>query len=78
MGSNEILNIKQPGVQETKLFRLAVEKEGVGSWKQIWEAQPLLQKRTVVDLKDKWRNMNKAKAHSFLKVSSKTNMPIDV
>jgi len=74
----KILNTKQTGMQETKLFRLAVQKEGVGSWKRIWETQPLLQKRTVVDLKDKWRNMNKAKVPSLLKLSSKTNMPIDV
>lgn len=66
-------------MQETEFFRLAVAEVGVGAWHEIREAQPLLQRRSEVDLKDKWRNMNKNKTKGpMLKQSNKTNMPIDV
>ena len=46
--------------EETALQR-GVELYGEGSWQTILERKHFKKERTVVDLKDKWRNLQKKK-----------------
>lgn len=39
-----------------------VKKFGAGSWARILSSYEFSESRTAVDLKDKWRNMNKHEA----------------
>jgi hypothetical protein len=44
--------------EEVAKLRRGVQKHGVGSWAQIFEGAPF-PGRTAMDLKDKWRNLNR-------------------
>ncbi len=48
--------------EETEAFLAGVEMYGVGNWQKVHDACASLfgQRRTTVDLKDKWRNLVKA------------------
>lgn len=48
--------------EETEAFLAGVEAHGVGNWQKVYDACASLfgQRRTTVDLKDKWRNLVKA------------------
>eukprot|EP00802_Teleaulax_amphioxeia_P019116 Tamp_19337.p2 GENE.Tamp_19337~~Tamp_19337.p2 ORF type:complete len:191 (-),score=42.55 Tamp_19337:519-1091(-) len=49
----------QPAEEEA--LRKGVDEFGEGNWKKIQEGDSILKNRSAVDLKDKWRNLNKPK-----------------
>eukprot|EP00475_Leptophrys_vorax_P027654 TRINITY_DN3944_c1_g1_i1.p1 TRINITY_DN3944_c1_g1~~TRINITY_DN3944_c1_g1_i1.p1 ORF type:complete len:324 (+),score=87.97 TRINITY_DN3944_c1_g1_i1:170-1141(+) len=46
--------------EEEKTLRRGVDEFGAGKWKQIWSKYFRKGRRSQVDLKDKWRNLQKA------------------
>lgn len=45
--------------EEVEYLKKGVETYGVGHWRTILERYPFHSRRTNVDLKDKWRNLQK-------------------
>ena len=45
--------------EEVEYLKEGVERFGFGSWKTILNAYPFHNRRSNVDLKDKWRNLQK-------------------
>ena len=45
--------------EEVEFLKEGVERFGVGKWKDIRQNYPFNSKRSNVDLRDKWRNLQK-------------------